>query len=53
MSVLFSNEFNIPEETLKDLGVFNVFWMRIAISLSTSNAYRFQTHQSFLMDMRK
>lgn len=25
MAILFSNEFNIPEETLKDLGVFNVF----------------------------
>lgn len=25
MSILFSNEFNIPEEILKDLGVFNVF----------------------------
>ena len=25
MAILFSNEFNIPEETLKELGVFNVF----------------------------
>ena len=25
MAILFSNEFNIPEEDLRDLGAFNVF----------------------------
>lgn len=34
MAILFSNEFNIPEETLKDLGVFNVF-----LDEDTRNAY--------------
>ena len=33
MAILFSNEFNIPEEDLRDLGAFNVFWMKTATFL--------------------